>query len=77
MNTLDLDTLEKFVRKAQQLQEIAAEVQLFLELLKTFDGKDLLLKPDRLVRAHEAAKILNVGQDTIGILAQRNHEVAA
>lgn len=67
MNALDLDALDKFICKAQQLREIAAEVQPFLELLKTFDGKNPLLKPaDRLVRAHEAAKILNVGQDTIG-----------
>ena len=67
MNTLDLDALDKFIRKAQRLKEIAAEVQPFLELLKTFDGKEPLLKPaDRLVRSLEAAKILNVSQDTIG-----------
>ncbi|MBR1807571.1 MAG: hypothetical protein IJ774_14445 [Selenomonadaceae bacterium] len=71
MKTLDLDALGKFVDKAQQLREIAAEVQPFLELLKNLDGKDLLLKPpDRLIRAKDAAKILCVGQDTIGKLVK-------
>lgn len=66
MNTLDLDALEKFTRKAQKLQAIAAELQPFLELLQTFNGRELTMPTDRLIRAHEAAEILGVGVATIG-----------
>ena len=65
MNTLDLDTLQRFTRQARRLQEIVAEIQPFLELLKQLDGK-IIPPTDRLIRAGEAAHILGVGQDTIG-----------
>ena len=65
MNTLDLDTLQRFTRQAQRLQEIVAEIQPFLELIKQLDGK-ITPPTDRLIRAGEAAHILGVGQDTIG-----------
>ena len=64
MNTLNLDALEKFTRKAQKLQAIAADLQPFLELINAFDGKEL--PTDRLIRSHEAAQILGVGKATIG-----------
>lgn len=71
MKTLDLDALDKFIRKAQQLQEFAAEVQPFLELVKLLDDKNLLLKPaDRLIRASEAAKILCIDHNAIGKLVK-------
>ena len=66
MNTFDLDALEKFTRKAQKLQAIATELQPFLELINTFDGKELTMPTDRLIRSHEAAEILGVGKATIG-----------
>ena len=66
MNTLDLDALEKFTRKAQKLQAIAAQLQPFLELINTLDGKDLTMPTDKLIRSHEAAQILGVNKATIG-----------
>lgn len=66
MNTLDLNALEKFTRKAQKLQTIVAELQPFFEFINTFDGKELTMPTDRLIRAHEAAQILGVGKATIG-----------
>ena len=66
MNTLDLDALEKFTRMVQKLQAIAAELQPFLELIKTLDGKDFATPTDKLIRSHEAAQILGVGKATIG-----------
>lgn len=66
MNTLDLDALEKFTRKAQKLQAIAAQLQPFLELINALDGKDLTMPTDRLIRSHEAAQILGVNKATIG-----------
>ena len=52
MNTLDLDALEKFTRKAQKLQAIAERLQPFLELVRQFDGKDFI-PTDKLIRAQE------------------------
>ena len=66
MNTLDLDALDKFTRKAQKLQAIAAELKPFLELINALDGRDFAIPTDRLIRAHEAAEILGVGKATIG-----------
>lgn len=65
MNTLDLDALEKFTRKAQKLQTIAAQLQPFLELVNAFGDKDLTMPTDKLIRSHEAAEILGVGKATI------------
>ena len=62
----NLDALDKLTRKAQKLQAIAAELRPFLELVRQLDGKDFTVPTDRLIRAHEAAKILGVGQSTIG-----------
>ena len=66
MNTLDLNALEKFIRRAQKLQAIADELKPFLELINTLDGKELTMPTDRLIRSHEAAQILGVGKATIG-----------
>ena len=66
MNTLDLNALDKFTRKAQKLQTIAAELQPFLELVNTLGGRDFAIPTDKLIRAHEAAEILGVGKATIG-----------
>ncbi len=66
MNTLDLDALDKFTRKVQKLQALVAELQPFLELVRALDGKDFTIPTDRLIRAHEAAQILGVGQAAIG-----------
>lgn len=60
MDTPDLDAPEKFIRKAQKLQSIADELKPFLELVNAFDGKELTMPTDRLIRAHEAAQILGV-----------------
>lgn len=66
MNTLDLNALEKFTRKAQKLQTIVAELQPFFEFINTFDGKELTMPTDRLIRAHEAAEILGINKASIG-----------
>ena len=67
MNTLDLDALDKLIRKAQKLQALVADLQPFLELVRQLDDKKIVTVPtDRLIRVHEAAKILGVGQATIG-----------
>ena len=66
MNTLDLNALEKFIRRAQKLQAIADELKPFLELVNTLDGKDFATPTDKLIRSHEAAEILGVGKATIG-----------
>ena len=65
MNTLDLDALDKFTRKAKELQEIAAELKPFLELVNAFDGKEFAIPTDKLVRTKKAAEILGVGNATI------------
>ena len=66
MNTLDLNALEKFIRRAQKLQAIADELKPFLELINAFDGKELTMPSDRLIRSHEAVEILGVGKAAIG-----------
>lgn len=67
MNTLDLNSLQRFTAAAVKLQNVARELQPFLETLKEFDGKDIVPIPtDRLIRAGEAAQILGVNQSTIG-----------
>ena len=67
LNTLDLDALDKLTRKAQKLQALVADLQPSLELVRALDGKEIVTVPtDRLIRVHEAAKILDVGQVTIG-----------
>ena len=59
MNTLDLDTLQRFTELARELQTIAADLKPFLELIRELDGKLILSIPaDRL--------ILGVSQTTIG-----------
>ena len=65
MNTLDLDALEKFTRKAQELQAIAEQLRPFLELIKTLDGKDFTIPTDRFIGRGEVRKILHVGAGTI------------
>lgn len=71
MNTLDLNALEKFIRRAQKLQVIADELKPFLELINTLDGKDLTMPTDRLIRSHEAAQILGVNVATIKRIERR------
>ena len=66
MNTLDLDALDKLIRKAQKLQSIANELKPFLELVRQFDGRDFTIPTDKLIRTHEAAEILGVGKASIG-----------
>lgn len=70
MNTLDLDALEKFTRKAQKLQALVAELQPFLELVRALDGKDFTIPTDRLIRSSEAAKILCIDHNAIGKLVK-------
>lgn len=70
MNTLDLDALEKFTRKAQKLQALVAELQPFLELVRALDGKDFTIPTDRLIRSSEAAKILCVDHNAINKLVK-------
>ena len=65
MNTLDLAALQRFTTQAQKLQAIIADVQPFLELVKEFDGRELI-PTDKLIRAGEAAQILGVSKSTIG-----------
>ena len=70
MNTLDLDALDKLIRKAQKLQALVAELQPFLELVRALDGKDLTMPTDRLIRSSEAAKILCIDHNAIGKLVK-------
>ena len=70
MNTLDLETLQRFTAQAQRLQAIAAELQPFLEAVKELDGK-AIIPTDRLIRAGEAAQILGVSKATIGTFAKK------
>ncbi|MBR2518903.1 MAG: hypothetical protein IKE46_03840 [Selenomonadaceae bacterium] len=70
MNTLDLDALDKFTRKAQKLQALVAELQPFLELVRALDGKDFTIPTDRLIRSSEAAKILCIDHNAIGKLVK-------
>ena len=65
MNTLDLDTLQRFTAQARELQAIVADLQPFLDTLKELDGKTFI-PADRLIRANEAAQILGVSKATIG-----------
>ena len=58
---------DKLIRKAQKLQALVADLQPFLELVRQLDGKEIVTVPtDRLIRVHEAAKILGVGKSAIG-----------
>lgn len=70
MNTLDLDALDKLIRKAQKLQSLVAELQPFLELVRALDGKDFTIPADRLIRSSEAAKILCIDHNAIGKLVK-------
>lgn len=70
MNTLDLDALDKLIRKAQKLQALVADLQPFLELVRQLDGKDFTVPADRLIRASEAAKILCIDHNAIGKLVK-------
>ena len=72
---------EKFTRKAQKLQTIAAQLQPFLELINTFDGKELTMPTDRFIRVHEAAEVLGGGKPTdcplFGKVCQPLHAIGA
>ena len=71
MNTLDLDALDKLIRKAQKLQALVADLQPFLELVRQLDGKEIVTVPtDRLIRASEVAKILCIDNNAIGKLVK-------
>ncbi len=70
MNTLDLDALDKLIRKAQKLQALVADLQPFLELVRQLDGKDFTIPTDRLIRSSEAAKILCIDHNAIGKLVK-------
>ena len=70
MNTLDLDALDKLIRKAQKLQALVADLQPFLELVRQLDGKDFTVPADRLIRSSEAAKILCIDHNAIGKLVK-------
>ena len=70
MNTLDLDALDKFTRKAQKLQALVAELQPFLELVRALDGKDFTIPTDRLIRSSEVARILCIDTNAIGKLVK-------
>ena len=65
LNTLDLDTLQRFTKQARELQAIVADIQPFFNTLKELDGKTFIPN-DRLIRTHEAAQILGVSKATIG-----------
>ena len=65
MNTLDLDTLQRFTAQARELQAIVADLQPFLDTIKELDGKTFI-PDDRLIRSSEAAQILGVSKATIG-----------
>lgn len=69
MNTLDLDALDKLIRKAQKLQALVADLKPFLELVRALDGQ-LALPTDRLIRSSEAAKILCIDHNAIGELVK-------
>lgn len=71
MNTLDLDALDKLIRKAQKLQALVADLQPFLELVRQLDGKEIVTVPtDRLIRASEVARILCIDHNAIGKLVK-------
>lgn len=71
MNTLDLDALDKLIRKAQKLQALVADLKPFLELVRQLDGKEFPAVPtDRLIRSSEAAKILCIDHNAIGELVK-------
>lgn len=65
MCSLDLDVLKQLTAQSERLSKVAAELQPFLELLKEFDGREVLPMPtDRLIRSKAAAEILGVNQGT-------------
>ena len=63
--TLDLDALQRATQTARELQMTLTEIAPLIESLHKL-GDLATLPTDRLIRAGEAAKVLGVGESTIG-----------
>ena len=70
MSTLDLDALQRAADDAQRLHAELKDLQPLVKELRDFIGTATTLKDDRLIRAGEAARILGVGESTIGELVK-------